>query len=88
MPHGWTGDAQSRLKQNAFPIRGCQGVGSAEHRGYLGGLMVNIPAKPCHDLLYISGDFRRLYPVGTNAKSMSCWVGNASRAARLNGWGR
>jgi hypothetical protein len=21
--------------------------------------------KPCHDLLYISGDFRRLYPVGT-----------------------
>ena len=20
--------------------------------------------KPCHDLLYISGDFRRLYPVG------------------------
>ena len=22
MPHGWTGDAQSRLRQNAFPIRG------------------------------------------------------------------
>ena len=44
MPHGWTGDAQSRLKQNAFPIRGCQGVGSAEYRGYLGALMVNIPA--------------------------------------------
>src|SRR5262249_39825137 len=21
--------------------------------------------KPCHDLLYISGDFRRLYPVGS-----------------------
>jgi len=29
-------------------------------------------AKPCHDFLYISGAFRRLYPVGTNAKSMSC----------------
>jgi len=28
--------------------------------------------KPCHDFLYISGAFRRLYPVGTNAKSMSC----------------
>ncbi len=28
--------------------------------------------KPCHDLLYISGDFRRLYPVGISAKSMSC----------------
>jgi len=23
--------------------------------------------KPCHDLLYISGDFRRLYPVGPSA---------------------
>jgi putative tryptophan/tyrosine transport system substrate-binding protein len=23
------------------------------------------PTKPCQDLLYISGDFRRLYPVGT-----------------------
>jgi hypothetical protein len=28
--------------------------------------------KPCHDFLYISGAFRRLYPVGSNAKSMSC----------------
>ena len=28
--------------------------------------------KPCHDFLYISGAFRRLCPVGTNAKSMSC----------------
>ena len=33
---------------------------------------VPIPFKPCHDLLYISGDFRRLYPVGISAKSMSC----------------
>jgi len=24
-----------------------------------------LKGKPCHDLLYISGDFRRLYPVGT-----------------------
>jgi len=28
--------------------------------------------KPCHDFLYNSGAFRRLYPVGINAKSMSC----------------
>ena len=27
--------------------------------------MLDIPYKACHDLLYISGDFRRLYPVGT-----------------------
>jgi hypothetical protein len=26
---------------------------------------VPLLCKPCHDLLYISGDFRRLYPVGT-----------------------
>lgn len=45
-------------------------------------------AKPCHDLLYISGAFRRLYPVGTNAKSMSCWTENARRAERLSAWGR
>ena len=44
--------------------------------------------KPCHDLLYISGAFRRLYPVGTNAKSMSCWTENARRAERLSAWGR
>ena len=44
--------------------------------------------KPCHDLLYISGAFRRLYPVGTNAKSMSCWTENARRAERLRAWGR
>jgi len=24
-----------------------------------------VPHKPCHDFLYISGAFRRLYPVGT-----------------------
>src|SRR5262249_21766848 len=41
-----------------------------------------------HDLLYIRGDFRRLYPVGTNSKSMSCWGGSGSRAGRLKGWGR
>jgi hypothetical protein len=28
--------------------------------------------KPCHDFLYMSGAFRRLYPVGTNAKRISC----------------
>jgi len=44
--------------------------------------------KPCHDFLYISGAFRRLYPVGTNSKSMSCGVGNGSRAGRLNSRGR
>jgi len=44
--------------------------------------------KPCHDLLYISGDFRRLYPVGTNSKRISCEVDNGSRAGRLNGRGR
>ena len=44
--------------------------------------------KPCHDLLDISGAFRRLYPVGTNSKSMSCWTGNGRQAGRLNGWGR
>ena len=26
-----------------------------------------LPCKPCHNLLYISGDFRRLYPVGPSA---------------------
>jgi transposase len=52
------------------------------------GLQQYYRCKPCHDLLYISGDFRRLYPVGTNSKSMSCWVGNGSRAGRLNGCGR
>ena len=44
--------------------------------------------KPCHDLLYISGAFRRLYPGGTKAKSMSCWTENARRAERLSAWGR
>ena len=44
--------------------------------------------KPCHDFLYISGAFRRLYPVGTHSKSMSCGVGNGSRAGRLNSRGR
>ena len=43
--------------------------------------------KPCQDLLYISGDFRRLYPVGTDAKSMSCWTENTRRAERLGDWG-
>jgi hypothetical protein len=28
--------------------------------------------KPCHDFLYMSGAFRRLDPVGTNAKRISC----------------
>jgi hypothetical protein len=28
-------------------------------------LVKAIPLKPCQDLLYIRGDFRRLYPVGT-----------------------
>jgi hypothetical protein len=45
------------------------------------------PYKPCQDLLYISGDFRRLYPVGTNAKSMSCWTENTRRAERFGDWG-
>ena len=44
--------------------------------------------KACHDLLYISGDFRRLYPVGTNSKSISCEVGKGSCAGRLNDRGR
>ena len=44
-----------------------------------------LTCKPCHDFLYISGAFRRLYPVGTNAKSMSCGAENARRAGRLNG---
>jgi hypothetical protein len=46
-----------------------------------------ILATPCQDLLYISGDFRRLYPVGTNAKSMSCWTENTRRAERFGDWG-
>ena len=29
--------------------------------------------KPCHDLLYISGAFRRLYPVGTDGH-LSWWM--------------
>ncbi len=40
-------------------------------RGFLGPVLREL-AKPCHDFLYISGAFRRLYPVGTNAKSISC----------------
>src|SRR2546429_10027299 len=32
-----------------------------------------VPPKPCHDLLYISGAFRRLYPVGTDGH-LSWWM--------------
>jgi hypothetical protein len=44
--------------------------------------------KACHDLFYISGDFRRLYPVCTNSKSISCGIGKRSCAGRLNDRGR
>src|SRR5215510_12160085 len=44
--------------------------------------------KACHDLLYISGDFRRLYPVCTNSKSISCGIGKRSCVGRLNDRGR
>src|SRR5262249_62392672 len=62
------------------------------HQAGLPGLMKPLSGKssdkPCHDLLYISGAFRRLYPVGTNSKSISCGVDNGRRAGRLNGRGR
>src|SRR5207249_771731 len=42
----------------------------------------------CYDFLYISGAFRRLYPVGTNAKSMSCGTGTGRRAGHRSNRGR
>jgi hypothetical protein len=41
MIHPWARDPR---RQNAFPIKGCQGGGSAEHSRHFGWLMMNIPA--------------------------------------------
>ena len=50
-----------RLQQEGYQVAGTAAYDEqGQHR------------KPCHDFLYISGAFRRLYPVGTNAQSISC----------------
>ena len=66
----WRGNrSQSPLTRGLYHARDrkVRATGHTKHTATLAAsaLLDPTPHKPCHDLLYISGDFRRLYPVGT-----------------------